>query len=162
MANIVTISRGLRRMVQCCAGKSPARLERRRAVVGKAENVPGDGRDNRRKRHAEYEDDQVFNDGVIHGHPVSEDESAAKRSFAEGRDTGMILTVPKDMWQRLPQLKPLRVGVALAGLVPEKEHQPDLEKPRNAKLVEAIDASEVRQGIARLWQAAPAQRAPRG
>ena len=35
----------------------------------------------------------------------------------------------------------VRVGVALMGLVPHELHQPDLfEKPRDAKLVNAIDA----------------------
>jgi hypothetical protein len=35
----------------------------------------------------------------------------------------------------------MRVGVALTGLAAKEEHQPDLfEKPKNARLVQAIDA----------------------
>ena len=64
-----------------------------------------------------------------------------KRSFAETHDTGFLLHVLQDLWTHVPRGKPLRVGVALMGLVPRELHQPDLfEKPREAKLVKAIDA----------------------
>jgi DNA polymerase-4 len=63
-----------------------------------------------------------------------------KRSFTETQDTGMLLRVLQDIWQRVPDLKPLRVGVALTGLAAQEKHQPDLfDKPKNAKLVRAID-----------------------
>ena len=64
-----------------------------------------------------------------------------KRSFAETQDTGMLLHVLQDVWDQVPNRKPLRVGVALTSPAAKEEHQPDLfEKPRNAKLVQAIDA----------------------
>lgn len=64
-----------------------------------------------------------------------------KRSFAETQDTGVLLHVLQDVWERVPSMKPLRIGVALAGLAAEQAHQPDLfDKPRDAKLVRAIDA----------------------
>ncbi len=63
------------------------------------------------------------------------------RSFTETQDTGMLLHVLQDIWQQVPNLKPLRVGVALTGLAAAAAHQPDLfAKPKNAKLVQAIDA----------------------
>jgi len=41
----------------------------------------------------------------------------------------------------VPNLNPLRVGVALTGLAAQEAHQPDLfDKPKDAKLVRAIDA----------------------
>jgi hypothetical protein len=63
-----------------------------------------------------------------------------KRSFSESQDTGMLLHVLQDIWQGVPNLKPLRVGVALTDLAAQEKHQPDLfDKPKNAKLVRAID-----------------------
>ena len=62
-----------------------------------------------------------------------------KRSFSETQDTGMLLRVLQDMWQRVPSLKPLRV-VTLTDLATREKHHPDLfDKPKNAKLVRAID-----------------------
>jgi DNA polymerase-4 len=64
-----------------------------------------------------------------------------KRSFAETQDTGFLLHVLQDLWTQMSAGKPLRVGVALMGLVPGELHQPDLfDKPRDAKLVKVIDA----------------------
>src|ERR1700682_5945216 len=62
-----------------------------------------------------------------------------KRSFSETQDTGVLLHMLRDIWEQVPDLKPLRVGVALTGLAAKEEHQPDLfEKPKNARLVKAI------------------------
>ncbi len=69
------------------------------------------------------------------------DSWTGKRSFSETQDTGMLLHVLQDIWEQVPDLKPLRVGVALMGLAAREAHQPDLfDKPRNARLVQAIDA----------------------
>jgi hypothetical protein len=57
-------------------------------------------------------------------------------------------------------LKPLRVGVALTGLAAQEAHQVDLfEKPRNAKLVRAIDLVNEKFGKGALFygDAAPRQ-----
>jgi DNA polymerase IV len=63
------------------------------------------------------------------------------RNFAETQDTAVLLHVLQDIWGQVPSLRPLRVGVALTGLAAKEEHQPDLfDKPRKAKLVQAIDA----------------------
>ena len=83
-----------------------------------------------------------------------------KRSFSETQDTGMLLHVLQDIWEQVPDLKPLRVGVALTGLAAKEEHQPDLfDKPKNAKLVQAIDAVNEKFGKGALiyGDAAPDQ-----
>ena len=75
----------------------------------------------------------------------------------------MLLHVLRDIWEQVPDLKPLRVGVALTGLADKDEHQPDLfAKPRNAKLVQAIDAVNEKFGKGALiyGDAAPDQTRP--
>ena len=63
-----------------------------------------------------------------------------KRSFSVTQDTGLLLHVLQDLWKKVPNLNPLRVGVALTGLAAQEAHQVDLfDKPRNARLVRAID-----------------------
>ena len=37
------------------------------------------------------------------------------RSFSETQDTGVLLAVLQEIWPEVPELKPLRVGVALSG-----------------------------------------------
>jgi len=79
---------------------------------------------------------------VVEVKPLGRDRDSwtDKRSFAETQDTGMLLHVLQDIWQQVPDSKPLRVGVALTGLAAQEKHQPDLfDKPKNAKLVRAID-----------------------
>jgi DNA polymerase IV len=85
---------------------------------------------------------------------------AGKSSFSETQDTGMLLHVLQDIWRQVPSLKPLRVGVALTGLTAKEDHQPDLfDKPKNAKLVHAIDAVNEKFGKGALiyGDAAPDQ-----
>jgi len=70
-----------------------------------------------------------------------------KRSFAEAQDTGVLLHVLQDVWRQGPDVKPLRVGVAVTGLAAEEKHLPDLfDKLKNAKLVRAIDEVNERFG----------------
>jgi hypothetical protein len=60
----------------------------------------------------------------------------------------------------VPNLKPLRVGVALTGLAAKEDHQADLfDEPKNAKLVQAIDAVNEKFGKGALiyGDAAPDQ-----
>src|SRR5262249_44169069 len=40
------------------------------------------------------------------------DSWSENRSFSETQDTGMLLHVLQDIWQQVPHLKPLRIGVA--------------------------------------------------
>jgi hypothetical protein len=79
---------------------------------------------------------------IVEVKPLGRDRESwtDKRSFSESQDTGMLLHVLQDIWEGVPGLKPLRVGVALTGLAAQEKHQPDLfDKPKNAKLVRAID-----------------------
>jgi DNA polymerase IV len=79
---------------------------------------------------------------IVEVKPLGRDRDSwtDKRSFSETQDTGMLLHVLQDIWKRVPNLKPLRVGVALTGLAAQEKHQPDLfDKLKNAKLVRAID-----------------------
>ena len=94
--------------------------------------------------------------------PLGRDREAwsDKRSFTETQDTGMLLHVLQDIWENVPSVKPLRVGVALSGLAAKEEHQADLfDVPKNAKLVEAIDAVNEKFGKGTLiyGDAAPDQ-----
>jgi DNA polymerase-4 len=66
---------------------------------------------------------------------------ADRQSFRQTQDTGVLLKALQEIWARLPNGRPLRVGIALTGLVSNEEHQPDLfDKPERAMLVRAIDA----------------------
>jgi DNA polymerase IV len=99
---------------------------------------------------------------VVEVKPLGRDRESwtDKRSFAETQDTGMLLHVLQDIWQKVPNLKPLRVGIALTGLAAQEKHQPDLfDKPKNAKLVRAIDEVNEKFGKGALMygDAAPDQ-----
>lgn len=60
--------------------------------------------------------------------------------FRETQDTQFLLQTLTNLWSRAPDLKPLRVGVTLAGLVPVAAHQFDLfDKPKNATLSKTLD-----------------------
>jgi DNA polymerase IV len=75
------------------------------------------------------------------------DSWTATRSFSETQDTGVLLRVLQDIWPEVPDLKPLRVGVALSNLALQEAHQPDLfDKPRDARLVTAIDELNAKFG----------------
>ena len=51
------------------------------------------------------------------------------------------------LWLEVPDLKPLRVGVALSNLALKEAHQPDLfDKPSDARLVTAIDELNAKFG----------------
>jgi DNA polymerase-4 len=66
---------------------------------------------------------------------------SGKRSFTETQDTRALLHVLQDIWEQVPNKKPLRVGIALSGLAEKDAHQADLfDKPQDARLVSAIDA----------------------
>jgi hypothetical protein len=99
---------------------------------------------------------------IVEVKPLDRDRDSwsDKRSFSETHDTGVLLHVLQDVWEQVPHLKPLRVGVALTGLTANEEHQPDLfDKPKNAKLMQAIDAVNEKFGKGALiyGDAAPDQ-----
>jgi DNA polymerase-4 len=99
---------------------------------------------------------------VVEVKPLGRDRESwtDKRSFAETQDTGMLLHVLQAIWQKVPNLKPLRVAIALTGLAAQEKHQPDLfDKPKNAKLVRAIDEVNEKFGKGALMygDAAPDQ-----
>ena len=64
----------------------------------------------------------------------------AEQDFQETQDTAMLLRVLAGLWQGAPKLKPLRVGIILADLVAQQNHQPDLfDRPKPVNLVKAVD-----------------------
>jgi DNA polymerase IV len=75
------------------------------------------------------------------------DTWSATRSFSETQDTAVLLRVLQEIWLEVPDLKPLRIGVALSNLALKEAHQPDLfDKPRDARLVTAIDEVNAKFG----------------
>ena len=75
------------------------------------------------------------------------DTWSATRSFSETQDTAVLLRVLQEIWPEVPDLKPLRIGVALSNLALKEAHQPDLfDKPRDARLVTAIDELNAKFG----------------
>ena len=75
------------------------------------------------------------------------DTWSATRSFSETQDTAVLLRVLQEIWHEVPDLKPLRIGVALSNLALKEAHQPDLfDKPRDARLVTAIDEVNAKFG----------------
>jgi DNA polymerase-4 len=100
------------------------------------------------------------------------DAWTATRSFAETQDTAVLLRVLQEIWTEVPDLKPLRIGVALSNLALKEAHQPDLfDKPRDARLVTAIDEVNAKFGKGAISYGAAAddqsskiafQRVPKG
>ncbi len=79
--------------------------------------------------------------------------------FQETQDTGFLLRVLMPLWQSAPRLRPLRVGVTLADLVPQAAHQPDLfDRPKPAALTATIDKinGKVGRGTLAYGSALPA------
>ena len=65
---------------------------------------------------------------------------AKEQSFSETQDTGFLLKVLNSLWEKAPPLRPLRIGITLAGLEMQENHQADLfERPKPAALMSAID-----------------------
>jgi DNA polymerase-4 len=63
-----------------------------------------------------------------------------EQDFQETQDTGFLLSVLATLAARIPEGRPLRVGVIFSGLVAEIDHQPDLfSSPRENPLSVAID-----------------------
>jgi DNA polymerase-4 len=70
-------------------------------------------------------------------------------SFNETRDTGFLLGCLDQLWPRVPNYKPLSVGVVLLDLVPASQHQSDLfeaHNQRRQKLSPLIDRINDRYG----------------
>ena len=75
------------------------------------------------------------------------DDCTGKRRFFETQDTGVLLHILQDTWDEVPDLEPLRIGVAFSDLAPEQAHQPDLfDKPTDARLVAAVDELNAKFG----------------
>jgi DNA polymerase IV len=75
------------------------------------------------------------------------DTWTAMRSFSETQDTAVLLRALQEIWPEVPDLKPLRIGVALSGLVLEQAHQHDLfDKPTDIRLATAIDELNAKFG----------------
>ena len=70
-----------------------------------------------------------------------------KRTFYETQDTGVLLDILQEVWDEVPDLKPLRVCVVLSRLALEQAHQPDLfNKPTDTRLVAAVDELNAKFG----------------
>jgi DNA polymerase-4 len=70
-------------------------------------------------------------------------------SFQETRDTSFLLAQLECLWEKVPALKPLTVGVTLLDLVPAIHHQLDLfgeENTRQERLSPLIDQINRRYG----------------
>ncbi len=62
-------------------------------------------------------------------------------SFKQTQDTSYLLPILTNLWRKIPNLQPLRIGVVMAGLTSQTNHQPDLfDQPKPASLTKAIDA----------------------
>jgi hypothetical protein len=55
-------------------------------------------------------------------------------------DTGFLLARLEELWQRVPQYKPLSVGVVLLDLAPADHHQPDPVLGRQSHAPETLAA----------------------
>jgi hypothetical protein len=66
--------------------------------------------------------------------------SPFKTDFHETRDTGLLLAPLEELWTRVPQYKPLSVGVVLLDLVPTHQHQPDLFDTDTGRRQETLTA----------------------
>jgi DNA polymerase-4 len=61
-------------------------------------------------------------------------------NFMQTQDTPFLLNIMNDLWRQAPKDRPLRIGIALHGLVKSSLHQLDLfEKPKPKMLVSALD-----------------------
>ncbi|MGB9152011.1 MAG: DNA polymerase [Alphaproteobacteria bacterium] len=68
--------------------------------------------------------------------------------FHETQDTDFLLARLTQLWQQVPRMKPIKVGVVLFGLVPAAQHQPDLfaDNSRRQSLSPLIDKINQRYG----------------
>jgi DNA polymerase IV len=70
-----------------------------------------------------------------------------EQTFQQTQDTRFLLKILMTLWHAAPPLKPLRLGVTLASLVPCEKHQPDLFDRRTpTELTKAIDKLNTRYG----------------
>lgn len=75
------------------------------------------------------------------GHYVQESR------FRETQDTAFLLKNLLTLWHAAPPLKPLRIGITLAGLTPCDSHQPDLFDKRTPEALSvAVDKLNARYG----------------
>jgi DNA polymerase-4 len=71
----------------------------------------------------------------------------AECRFEQTQDTQLLLNGLMDLWNKLPEGKPWRVGVGLSELVPASEHQPTLfGTEARPKLTQALDRVNQRFG----------------
>jgi len=67
--------------------------------------------------------------------------------FQETQNTHFLLDSLMRLWSAAPAMKPLRIGVSLADLMPKGVHQPNLfDEPEPVKLTTAIDKMNSRFG----------------
>jgi len=72
--------------------------------------------------------------------------------FAETQDTRALLRALETVWQEVPRLRPLRVGLVLSDLIPAERHQMDLfaepeaVQERDDSLLASLDDINTRYG----------------
>lgn len=67
--------------------------------------------------------------------------------FKETQDTRVLMPLLMQLWLKAPTLRPLRIGVTLADLVPVAAHQYDLfDRPKNHALTSAVDRLNEKYG----------------
>jgi len=72
----------------------------------------------------------------------------AECRFEQTQDTHLLLNSLMDLWNKLPEGRPWRVGVGLRELIPASEHQPSLfGSEARPELTQALDRVNQRFGI---------------
>ena len=79
--------------------------------------------------------------------PRSETFGLPRAASLKHKIPAVLLHVLQEIWDEVPDLKPLRIGVALSSLALKQAHQPDLfDKPSDARLVTAVDELNAKFG----------------
>jgi len=85
----------------------------------------------------------------IHAKILPEGYYADEIAFKETQDTTFLLDLMTRLWDKMPNLKPLRVSVIVYGLSTQETHQPDLfdiAQPKPTHLMKAVDGLNVKFG----------------
>ncbi|HOW89180.1 MAG TPA: hypothetical protein PL037_02780, partial [Elusimicrobiales bacterium] len=86
----------------------------------------------------------------------------ARSFFQETQDTAVFISEADRLWRGLPGGRPMAVGMALTGLVPEAYHAPTLfEDERRSSLMKVLDGVNAKYGKSTLHYAAvPGTKSP--
>jgi len=77
----------------------------------------------------------------IHAKLLPEGYYTDEVTFKETQDTTFLLNLMTKLWDKMPNYKPLRIGVTVCDLSTQTTHQPDLfDAPKPSSLMKAVDA----------------------